>query len=254
MIKPTHAAVRLLPLAALLSANAQAAVMVDQINLVDHTQGTLAGSGSMRTSANFSGFYGQMQSVTAGLTGTLARLDLQLAVSPEQPRDVAFRIELYQGEPGITGALAPVAFKGFTTADVPLTADAQQGALFTVDLSGLGFQVTAGSKFSYAVTIANERVDRRGPIVVLGYLDGVDEDGFPITHGLEYAGGFNTLLSTEGAHSITAFDRAFRTWVDVTAVPEPASWALMILGFGVAGVALRRSRATAAVTGAIPVT
>ncbi len=33
----------------------------------------------------------------------------------------------------------------------------------------------------------------------------------------------------------------------ITAVPEPASWAMMIAGFGMAGVALRRRRALAAV-------
>jgi hypothetical protein len=32
----------------------------------------------------------------------------------------------------------------------------------------------------------------------------------------------------------------------IAAVPEPASWALLILGFGVVGVAARRQRAMAA--------
>jgi hypothetical protein len=39
-------------------------------------------------------------------------------------------------------------------------------------------------------------------------------------------------------------DATFDWQADPTGVPEPASWALMIGGFGLAGAALRRSRAT----------
>ena len=35
-------------------------------------------------------------------------------------------------------------------------------------------------------------------------------------------------------------------WTKGTAVPEPASWALMLSGFGLAGAALRRRRAVMA--------
>lgn len=221
---------------------AQAVVTVDQVNLADHTKGTLAGSGTVFTSQQSSGFYGQMQSVTSGLSGTLARLDLQLYVTQQHDPGAAFRVELYNGEPGTAGPGVPAGVRSFTMADLPTLAQVQQGMVFSVDLASLGFQVTAGSTFSYAVTIANEMVTRRGPVTVFGYYDGVDEEGALILVGLEYAGGFNTLLSTDGAHQITAFDRGFRTWVDVAGVPEPTSWALILAGFGMAGLALRRER------------
>jgi hypothetical protein len=62
-----------------------------------------------------------------------------------------------------------------------------------------------------------------------------------------------TLLSRGEAgpgYSITGltfdFDRGQADSGSATAVPEPASWGLMILGFGLAGAAARRLRARAA--------
>lgn len=231
-------------LATTFTAAADAAVTIDQVNLVDPMKGALVSS-SIRTIANNSlGRFGQLQSVTAGQTGKLARLDLQMLIAPQQPRDVAFRIELFDGEPGVAGPLTPFAFKSFTLASVPLIDEAQQGALFSADLAELGFNVTAGQQFSYAVTIADELVNRQGPSVVLGYDGGLDEFGEQIVIGLDYQGGFNTLLNSDGTRSITGLDRGFRTWVD-SAVPEPATWAMMIGGFGLAGAAMRRRHAPA---------
>ena len=86
-------------------------------------------------------------------------------------------------------------------------------------------------------------VNRQGPAVVLGYQSSdLDEFGAPIVVGLDYQGGFNTILNSDGTRTATSLDRGFRTWVDVAAVPEPASWALMILGFGTIGTTARRKR------------
>lgn len=74
-----------------------------------------------------------------------------------------------------------------------------------------------------------------------------------------YGGGI--AYANTGYSSLPALDYAFRTYSDPSyvpptpptppvtgdarAVPEPATWALMILGFGAAGGALRRRRAVA---------
>ena len=50
-------------------------------------------------------------------------------------------------------------------------------------------------------------------------------------------------LLSNGSLDFAADDAGGSGWVTVTeaaVVPEPASWALMILGFGLAGAALRR--------------
>ena len=50
---------------------------------------------------------------------------------------------------------------------------------------------------------------------------------------------------------MTAFDRRRNVLLhqisDGVAVPEPATWALMIMGFGAAGAMIRRKRALATV-------
>lgn len=66
-----------------------------------------------------------------------------------------------------------------------------------------------------------------------------------VFHGDPYANGELYLRDAGGPNYLTyASDTKFRTYTDnsVAAVPEPATWALMILGFGSAGAVLRRRR------------
>ena len=57
---------------------ARAAIVVDQSNLVDTSVGALGGSGIRAPSTSFPFGTRQVQTVTAGLDGDLARLDLQV--------------------------------------------------------------------------------------------------------------------------------------------------------------------------------
>ncbi|MBS0335062.1 MAG: PEPxxWA-CTERM sorting domain-containing protein [Proteobacteria bacterium] len=54
-------------------------------------------------------------------------------------------------------------------------------------------------------------------------------------------------MPTSTMHTIISADTAHQAFAYATpgAVPEPAEWALMILGFGAAGAALRRRRRVA---------
>ena len=77
-----------------------------------------------------------------------------------------------------------------------------------------------------------------------------DIDG-NVIYSRDYAAGVNSIFNYDlpplygiGAWGATTYDRGFATYVDV--VPEPASWALMIAGFGLVGGALRRRTAVAA--------
>ncbi|MDB5423700.1 MAG: hypothetical protein JWQ29_1116, partial [Phenylobacterium sp.] len=61
-------------------------------------------------------------------------------------------------------------------------------------------------------------------------------------YGLTYAGGIKTLtISNPPGIELDHIQYGLGTAVDRdSTVPEPASWALMILGFGMAGGMLRR--------------
>jgi hypothetical protein len=73
-------------------------------------------------------------------------------------------------------------------------------------------------------------------------LDGVGH----ATGVLRFHGTFDTLTFTDTTSS--GIVRGFR--VGLAAAPEPSAWALMIVGFGAAGSALRRQRRIATGTGA----
>jgi len=65
-------------------------------------------------------------------------------------------------------------------------------------------------------------------------------------HFLSNSGGWwfaADLVDSNGKTFNVAAKDAFRTLVQQSAVPEPASWALMIVGFGAIGMGLRRQRA-----------
>lgn len=85
-----------------------------------------------------------------------------------------------------------------------------------------------------------------GPIWAYGYGTPIGDEGDLIDNPLFYAGGFNTLIDSAGVRVVTGADRGFRTYIDVSAVPEPAAWALLIAGFALSGMGMRRRRAHAA--------
>ena len=80
---------------------------------------------------------------------------------------------------------------------------------------------------------------------------------FSFTPSYDYkANGFRYVGTTALANSELEFDSAGPTTYTITlsqlgAVPEPAAWALMILGFGAIGGALRSRRKAASTTAAI---
>lgn len=164
------------------------------------------------------------QTFTAGLSGTLTRIDLALVGSPFERADGGFTVSLrtpesvelfstyvdYAAPPNVFGANWP---------DIP-----------SFDLSAAAIVVAAGQQF-WIVISADALDDPSG----VSWLHGAG--GTPFSYG-----GGDGYVSFFGGHpTATGRDMGFRTYVD-TAVPEPGAWVLMLAGFGLAGAALRRRR------------
>lgn len=215
---------------ATLSAPVSAAV-IDQSGLVDPAGFPLQYSVVVTQPSGFSRW--QAQSVTAGLTGLVSRIDLQAT-----PFDGARSLLLSLGYGEVTDAgFTLLATISFDRAGMASAAELDAGLLTEIDTSSLGFSVTVGQVFTIMLeaeydAAANNR---------FGWSFGNDIGGGDVGNGADYAGGVNRISDDFGVTwSQTGFDRGFRTWVDAGAVPEPASWAMMILGFGAVGLVARR--------------
>jgi PEP-CTERM motif len=169
------------------------------------------------------------QTVTAGLSGTLTSIELQYSPTLE-----GLQLRLYDGEPPTINGLGGVYFSG--------TRVGASGLSF--DLSGYGYAVQPGKRFSFDLLF------QMGPnataFIGIGTFEGATPPAPPpIINYVNYSGGtaFNYRDDIPFALPLSR-DIAFRTTVDVAApaVPEPATWGMMLIGFGVVGASMRRAQ------------
>lgn len=212
----------------LLAAPATAAIVLDQDNLMTVTPGFGQYSGLIGQAADLR----QAQTVTAGVTGILSRVDLQVRRGPLAGPLILEIVSL----PLPTAAGSGVVVGGVTTAF--------DGQTVSVDVSSLHFAVTAGSSFALLL-----RAQSISPADRFGWLFGEQDVDGATVYTRDYAAGVNNIFNLDnpplynvGAWGESGLDRGFATYVETGAVPEPASWALMIAGFGMTGAALRRRR------------
>lgn len=206
-----------------------AAPVLDQDSFFDAGGFRLQAS-AVETLENGAGARWQAQSVVAGLSGTLARVDLWL-IQGGGEEDLLLRIG--------RGQVTDAGFEPFATFVIPRgtvanSIEANAGAFATVDVSSAGFDLVAGDRFSLFLE-AEPGVRFRNNF---GWVFGND-----IGTNAVYEPGVNRFSTNFGASwQVTGVDRAFRTWVDPAAgaIPEPGTWAMMVAGFGLVGMAARR--------------
>ena len=142
-------------------------------------------------------------------------------------------------------------------ADVILHYTFTPGSYF--DLGGTVETVTGS--FDYDVTnpaLENVQYNRGGDIFTVGSLDygsaqpifgvfdgggGADYDVYQLTNSLAL-GGIDPIVG--GTHPAVVVYGAGVAVSTVAGVPEPATWALMLVGFAMTGAALRRRTSAAA--------
>ena len=204
---------------------AQAAIMIDQNNLAT-MPGTPLATGIGASSATH-----QIQYFTAGLTGKLAQVGFNLVAGNRQPIYFSF---FAQSPSSLTTAVPNMGSLIVTTTDAL--------AVSLLDVAHLNLNVVAGTQYGLMLYGSS-------PTARVGWLLGTDGDGDFSTEAdsvfLNYAGGEAFAYDSRAmVWSPRGLDRGFATWVDVAAVPvpEPDSWAMMILGFGLSGMAFRRTR------------
>ncbi|HEX5263099.1 MAG TPA: PEPxxWA-CTERM sorting domain-containing protein [Phenylobacterium sp.] len=102
-----------------------------------------------------------------------------------------------------------------------------------IDTSAADIQLTAGESFLIDVTGGD------GNGVYESFSPYAGGDYFDVSH-------LNNQTLIQDVTRQHGIELAFQTFVQPPPTPEPATWALMLMGFGALGAALRRRRAIAA--------
>jgi hypothetical protein len=194
----------------------------------------VSGSGIRATGVSFSGPIGQsFTSVDSVLTSIGFQFNSLNPGSPNSP--VTFTLR--EGE-GLNGA---VLFTGSFT--LPTTINSRTPVWYDFALPNVA--VTAGSLYTALVSTTSSRLALvYGPDVAIGGPN----NGQPLSSDAYLPGQLIAIGSTGGAicqGDASICDANFRVsgvTPPAAAVPEPATWAMMIGGFGLVGGALRRRR------------
>jgi PEP-CTERM putative exosortase interaction domain len=223
------------------SAAAQAAT-IDVDNLLEGamTQGGGGMGATSHVSSDTTFAFTAFQTWTVGASGRLDRIDLfgstvQIRwLDPEtwvQDQDFNVSLTILGGsQNGLPGNLE---LGSVTMAASELGVVARTTSF---DLSGLGILASAGDVLTFRMAIDEcptvyYYCDRSWTNIT--YMNGVGETP-------ELEGGAAYSLSRAGTLVYAPKDMNFRTWM--SAVPEPSTWAMMIVGFGGAGAMVRSAR------------
>lgn len=207
---------------ALGSGGAEAAVVLDQVNnpvtnaIADGAPGTLIG-----------------QTFTVGRSGFLDNIRVNFVGTPDSDFDIDFHLaRIVDGEALFSQSIAVSAPSSESLSLMPLDTDPSHW--MKLDLSALNISVQAGDQFAIAVEP----------------LDNPVQTFWSATRADSYAGGYSFAIGNLSDQVFTLKppgDLEFATYIS-SAVPEPGEWTMLIAGFGLIGLAMRK-RKTGAVIG-----
>jgi hypothetical protein len=173
------------------------------------------------------------QSFTA-FTDTITSVGFQFGTLNAGAANSDITLNIYAGE-SLTGASL------FSTVFTLPDSIQARGDLAWIDFAVPDLQITNGAQYSVVFTASSARAALvTGPdySVSTGEFGGGDayEGGQLLTDA--------SFIYANCQGATNNCDTNFRITGDITAVPEPASWTMMILGLGLAGVSLRRRTVT----------
>lgn len=199
---------------------ATAAVILDQNAL---NPPGLYGGNPVTSSASPYGYREAGQTITAGISGLLSRVDLMIGGESAYAMRLSIR-------PLVSGVVDPSNANRLATFDLiaPSWGPNITYQVTSIDVSSVNLVYAAGQQF--AITLEN-----------LGGFNGLG--GWAVS-SRGYAGGTGLGRPSATATWQQTSDLAFATYVDTGAgaIPEPATWALLITGFGVIGASARRRK------------
>lgn len=173
------------------------------------------------------------QTWTVGVSGQLTGIDIY---GRYQGANGNFRVEVFKGgNPTAAGAFSSANLLGLVSR--PFTTPQPPGVAYAMsfDFTSADIFAEAGDKLTFRMSVDPCAT----PTCVRRFTTYPNGSGGQTTNG--YAGG--GLFTKQGFGGITALnsDANFRTFM--APVPEPSTWATLIVGLGAAGSVLRRRRA-----------
>lgn len=231
-----------LALASPMAAHAQAQIDVDNLIFGAPSSGRLAGNCCAG---------GMMQTWTAGISGRLTQIDmftLAYTNSPPNPSEQAI-LEVYDaGSFGTTDLsnIAEASLLGSVTMPLNARPNGTGGSFVqTIMLSSLNINVQQNQRLAFRMLTSCPTCTLQSStdsywVNWTSLEGGVNSNNYGGGRFLSPVFGFGNGVYLSWA----SVDLNFRTYVDPSggAVPEPASWALLVAGFGLTGAVARRRR------------
>lgn len=216
-------------------ATANAAAVLDQSNFVAGNPPTaVAVATALNTQTNGVLDLADVQFVTAGMSGLLSQVNLQLGTGIGSATFGVFDNIVFDSNMHVTG------YNLLGSLIVNPSANAGLTGWTSFDTSGLGISLTSGQTFALGL------IPTEGQTTFFPWARGGDT----YAGGDAYVGARIHTVNNDNDYTWSNLNQAgaktdfgFQTYM--SAVPEPSTWALMLLGLGAVGFSLRRKRGEA---------
>ncbi len=150
---------------------------------------------------------------------------------------------LFDGGPGNTGFFGTAETTNTVISDFDNGTNANDGSCGLAQAVGLAASAKYCNTGRGATEVSSAGGDSGGPQFVNGQLSSVTS--FGLTFGNQFQPGDNDNTLNDSFGEFNGFVPVYNNLDFLNSVPEPASWMMMIAGFGLVGAAVRRRRETA---------